>query len=214
MNWVQGKGMELIRLGLTASMVAMIGCAKMKSNMATYEANKKLHQPEKRVIKRHRDPENYEVVAVKNPPEQLQVVYRTKEELVQRLEARPSYQKMADPEKGVELKMLPAGGLVKVMENHYVPGNEYTVELYAKTSRIGKCSNDLSDHGWKDYDPDMEYAATYSGQATPIGVERSMESIPSMRVDCPVPIPNPDTLFVHVSKNSAKYAVYRIIVAP
>lgn len=205
---------EFICWLLLAPMLALSGCAKMKSNLAAYEAKKRSQQPERKTLKRHSDPEKYQVVVVKSPVEKLQVVYSNKDELVRRLETRPSYQKLNDAEKSVELKMLPAGGLVKVMENHYVPGNEYAVEIYAKTSRIGKCSNDLSDNLWKDYDPDMKYAAIYSGQATPTGVERTIESIPSMRVDCPVPIPNPDTLFIHVSKNAAKYAVYRIIVAP
>jgi hypothetical protein len=146
------------------------------------------------------------------PIEDLKVVYKAREELAKLLEAKASYKQLGDSKKDIELKMIPAGGLVKIMDKYYQPGNEYTVELFSNRLRIGTCSNDISATIWDEYDPDVEHSAAFSAPITPGGIDRFDSERASIKVSCPVNIPNPDTLFVHVSKNGSKYAVYKLTI--
>jgi hypothetical protein len=192
--------------------LVFVDCARMKQNMASYDAEVKARQPKPKYIAKTKELEIYRLVTVQIPITELKVVYKAKEELSKILEAKTHYKKMDDSEKNIELKMIPTGGLVKVMEKNYEPGNEYTVELFANRNRIGTCSNDLSASIWDDYDPDVEYAVTYSDPSTPGGIDRMGSRLPNIKVSCPVNIPNPDTLYIHVSKNGSTYAVYQLTI--
>ena len=189
----------------------LTGCARIRQNMAAYEAGMEASQPKREKAAAPPKPEKFKLAVVKKPLEDLKVVYKTKEELTRILETQPRYIEMNDKDKSIELKLIPPGGLVKVLEKNYFPGNEYTVELFAHTERIGKCSNDLPSTFSENFDPDVEVSVTYGAPTIP-GEGRSMTGNPNLKVECPVGISNPDTLYIHVSKNASKYAVYRLTV--
>jgi hypothetical protein len=191
--------------------VFLADCARMKQNMAAYDAKIKASQPKQEPKAKPPENEKFKLIVVKKPPEDLKVVYKTKEELTRILEDQPRYITMNDMDKSIELKMVPVGGLVKVLEKEFIPGNEYTVELYSHTYRIGKCSNDLPATFADDFDSDVELSVSYSAPFKP-GEAPSGKVSRNIKVECPVEIPNPDTLYIHVSKNSSKYAVYQLIL--
>ncbi|MDB5047268.1 MAG: hypothetical protein JWO30_339 [Fibrobacteres bacterium] len=200
---------------LLLAVLLLAGCARIKQNMATYDAAAKARQPKREHIA-FQPPEKFTLVTVVSPPAELKVVYKSNAELTGLLTARESYKRMNETDKVVELKMIPAGGLVKVLEKNYEEGNEYSVELFAHTFKIGSCANDLSNTFLEQFDSDVErayvgcYTATLSLQG--LGANGGTCAVPNLKVSCPVAIANPDTLYVHVHKNGSRYAVYQLTV--
>src|SRR5215204_2840704 len=96
LNWNKAKSGGL---PLCLASLLLIDCARIRRDIAEYDAQSRASKPKSQKAASSKPNESYTLVTVKTPAAELQVAYKSRDNLVKALEGRPRYQRLDSSER-------------------------------------------------------------------------------------------------------------------